>query len=99
MSTITSTTASTTTDCPSWCVEHVRPDDVVGGVIWGGNTLHMGPTVEGEGVEGEWAVSVSVDGLEPVAVDAYQAGQLTPPQARALAAALIAACEVAEATR
>ena len=38
----------------------------------------------------------SVDGPEPATVDAYAAGQMTPAQARAFAAAILAACDTLE---
>jgi hypothetical protein len=97
MSTITSTTTSTTTDCPSWCVEHIRPEDAPGGVIWGGtSTLHMGADVQGETTEGRWVVGHSVDDLDPATLDAAADGQMTTAQARAFAAAIVAACETIE---
>ena len=83
-----STTARTTTDCPCWCVNHVRPEDVRGGVQWGGDTtLHIGADVEGETTGGRWVVGHSVDGPTPATLDADADGQMTTDQGRAFAAA------------
>jgi hypothetical protein len=97
MSRITSTTPMTTTDCPSWCVNHVRPEDVHGGVQWGGDTtLHIGADVEGETTEGRWVVGHSVDGPTPATLDADADGQMTTDQGRAFAAAIVATCDLLE---
>ncbi len=98
MTTDTKSTTRTAT-CPSWCVHDVAPEDIVDGVQQGGDTvLHMAADVSGETLEGRWDVGISQDGTAPATLDGYAHGQMTPQQARAFAAAIVAACDVIEGT-
>ena len=58
----------------------------------------MGADVSGDTTQGRWVVGISVDGAAPATLDGDAHGQMTPQQGRAFAAAIVAACEIIEAT-
>ncbi len=98
--TIESTPTTRTGACPSWCERtlHISPDDVHDGVPWDGETLHSSADVKGETTDGEWLVGIAMSDGEPATLDVYAPGQMTPEQGRALASAIIQACETIEGT-